>query len=209
MLSRALSAVAALALLVPATAGAHGADADNALLAGDTSYPVGVPAPLRRALDGMVRQAHAKGYRLEVAIVQDNRDVPTPQWLVAPQAYADDLAARLPFTPDDRVLTVHPVGFGGVNLGERAAAALEDVPADASPQLDRLVPKAMLAVGALTRAAGVPVPVPAVATARPAAADGGGPPVWVIAGGVVLLVGAGLVLTTFLHRTGEERPPAG
>lgn len=208
MLTRALALLAAVAAALPATAAGHGADADDALLAGDTSYPVGVPAPLRRGLDGMVRQARARGYRLKVAVVQDNQDVPTPQWLVDPQAYADDLAARLPLAPGDRVLTVHPVGFGGTGLGDRPAAALDAVSGSSPARLDDLVAKAMRAVGALTRAAGVPVAVPAVATAR-RPDGGGGPPAWVIAGGVAVLVAAGVGLTTVLGRAGAEPPPTG
>lgn len=195
-----LAVVLTVLLLValPSNAHAHGADAAQALLGQDTSYPIGVPLPLRRALDGMVRQARAKGYSIKVALVQDRFDVPQPQWLYDAQAYADALTQTLGFRTPERVLTVHPVGFGGNNLGEAPANALTELDTDTSGQLDRLAIKAMRAVARLTEVAGRPVALPAVARQDPD--DGGGVPVWLIVGGVVALLGGGLGLTTFLSR---------
>lgn len=197
---RLVAALAVLSVLVagllagPGGASAHGGDAASALLSKDTSYPIGVPDPLRRGLDGMVRAARARGYALKVALVQDQYDVGSNRiWLFDPQAYADALSPLL--APGQRIMTVTPAGFGGNALGEKPAEALSAMQDEQTTKLDELTRRAMRGVAALTKAYGRPVPLPAIARATSGGAGsggGGGVPAWLIVAGPVLLVGIGL-----------------
>jgi hypothetical protein len=195
------------ALLLPAAASAHGGDAQTALLTGDTSYPIGVPAELRKGLDGMVRAARGKGYALKVALVQDQYDVGQNRiWLFDPQAYADFLSGVL--APDQRILTVNPTGFGGNALGEAPAEAVTKLQDEQTTDLDELTRRAMRGVAALTKANGTPVPLPAVARASGSGSggggSGGGAPPWLIVAGPILLVGLGLLGVSKLRPEDQE-----
>lgn len=193
---RVLVTAVALLLIVPAAAPAHGGAAQVALLEGDTSYPDGVPIELRRGLDGMVRAARERGYGLKVALVGDVFDVERNRtWLYDPQSYANYLAGLM--APHERILTVHPSGFGGNALGERPALALGDLPDGEIKAVDALVVRAMEGVHALTRANGTPVPLPAVARET---ADDDTAPLWLFVGGPLLLLALGAGALAALRR---------
>lgn len=182
--------VAGVLFAAPAVVVAHGGDAQADFVVGDTSFPDDVPAALRGALDGMVAEARREGYAVKVALVGDVFDVERRrEWFYDPQAYADFLSGLLP--PGERVLTVHPSGFGGNALGEGPAVAISALPYPEVASLDELARRAMRGVATLTAAHGTPVALPAIATRPPAADDsrsGGGPPMWLI-----VLVPAGVV----------------
>lgn len=204
---RLTAALAAAALLPAGAAHAHGANAGATLLQADTSYPIGVPAPLRRDLDAMVARARAQGYAVKVALVQDQFDVEENRtWLYDPQAYANYLAGVL--KPGEHILTVNPVGFGGNGLGERGAEAISALQEGQTTRLDALVRRAMRGIAALTAANGTPVALPASA-AEPGGDDGDGEtPFWLVVGLPVLLVGAVVLVLTVVRRpSGDEDRP--
>jgi hypothetical protein len=151
----------------------------------------------------MLREARAKGFGLKVAIVGDVYDVPDRRLLFDPNAYASTLAATLFRTSTERLITVHPAGFGSANLEERAADAMSAVGTDAN-DVDMLVANAMQVVTRVTEAVGTPVGIPAgIELPKAPTESDDGPPVWVIAGGTIAIVLAGLGLTAFLARRRE------
>lgn len=199
-----LALALALASLLPAaSAHAHGADAAADLVGGDVSYPIGVPQRLQRDLDGMVRQARAQGYAVKVALVQDQFDVQENRsWLYDPQAYADFLSGVL--APNQKILTVNPIGFGGNGLSEAGATAISAMQEEQTTDLQALVRRAMRGVAALAEADGKAVALPASAREPAVDGDGGGTPFWLVVGLPVLLVGAVVLVLTVSRRPSED-----
>jgi len=205
---RRIAVLVALLCLPAAPARANGDPASDTLLYANAHYPyqpnlVGVP--LQRALDKMLKQTKAKGYPLKVAIIFARTDLgAVPQLFTTPQKYADLLTQELSFNQKPKVLVVLPAGIGGNNLGDNAGAALRDVtpPPDATP--DDLARTAMRAVGALAKANGTPVPVPAVKAA--ARKTGGGTSPLLTFGLPVLLVAlvAGVAAARGRNREPED-----
>jgi hypothetical protein len=194
-----LLAVALLA--APAAARADGDPASDVLIGQDVFYPYPPNEAgdgVRRALDGMVAKAKARGYPVKVALIAARGDLGAyPNLLNQPDKYAALLATEISFNTTPRVLVVLPGGLAGRNLGPRAVGALRGLrPPDGSGG-EGAARTAMIALGRLTTAAGHPVAVPAIArdtVVAPAKGGGGDPPALLIYGlPVALLVAAAAI----------------
>lgn len=205
-------AAAVAALAAPAAARADGDPASDVLIAQDVYYPYGpneVSAPVRRALDAMVKDAHRAGYPVKVALIAAEPDLGAyPDLISQPQKYADLLLTEIAFNAKPPLLVVLPAGIGGDNLGPRAGAALAGLTV-AGKDGDDLARTAMTALGRLTRAAGRPVAVPEVAASPSGGGGGGGAPAWLVYGLPVLLVTAGAGMSLLRRDRGEQPPGDG
>jgi hypothetical protein len=191
----------AVALLVaPAAARADGDPASDVLIGQDVFYPYPPNEAgdgVRRALDGMVARAKARGYPVKIALIAARGDLGAyPNLLDEPDKYAALLTTEISFNTTPRVLVVLPGGLAGRNLGPGAAGALRGLrPPDGSGG-EGAARTAMIALGRLTTAAGHPVAVPAIArdTIAAPATGGGDPPALLIYGlPVALLVAAAAI----------------
>jgi hypothetical protein len=197
----------AAAAVMPGTARADGDPASDVLLQQDAYYPYTpnqVSAPVKRAMDGMLRQVRAKGFGMKVALISAGADLGAyPRLLGAPQQYADLLTREISLgsTPP-RVLVVLPTGLGGNNLGERAGKALSGVGLPEGSDGDALARTAMRAIGALATANRTPVAVPAIATQKGAGNGGGGVPSWLVF--AVPFVVVLLAVSVLSRRGGDE-----
>ncbi len=167
-----------VALAAPDGARADGDPASDILISQDVFYPYApntVARELQTALNGQVKAAKAAGFPVKVALIAAATDLGSvPQLFGEPQKYADLLTTELSFNTKPRVLVVLPGGLGGNNLGDDAGPALAPVTIEAEAGPDGLARAAMQAVGALTKANGTPVPVPAVALEQGRVGSGGG-----------------------------------
>ncbi len=204
----------------PAAARADGDPASDVLLSQSVFYPYApnkVPDDLQTALDAQLKAAKAKGYELKVALIAAQTDMGSvPQLFTAPQKYADLLTSEIAFNTKPRVLVVLPSGLGGNNLGGKAGDALGPVQVDPGAGAAGLARAALQAIGALTRANGTPVPVPALAsqTGKPGdgGGDGGGPSPLLVFGLPVLLVAlvaGGAILRDRRREEDEEQEDDG
>lgn len=166
------------AAALPAAARADGDPASDILISQDVFYPYApntVAKELQTALDRQLVAAKQAGFPMKVALIAAVSDLGSvPQLFTDPQKYADLLTTEISFNTKPRVLVVLPAGLGGNNLGDDAGPALTDVTIEADVGADALARAAMQAVGALTKANGTPVPVPAVALEQGRAGDGPG-----------------------------------
>jgi hypothetical protein len=196
--------VLALALLTATAAGrpdralADGDPASDILISQDVFYPYApntVDKSLQSALNGQLAAAKRAGFPLKIALIASTADLGSvPQLFTDPQKYADLLTTEISFNTKPRVLVVLPAGLGGNNLGDAAGPALAPVTIEAEAGPDGLARAAMQAIGALTKANGSAVPVPAVALEQgrvsdgSAGSDGGGISPLIVFGLPVLLV---------------------
>jgi hypothetical protein len=192
--------------LLPSPAQADGDPASDILISDNVFLPYApnaVDKGLQAALKAQLAAAKGTGYDLKVALIASASDMGSvPQLFTDPQKYADLLTTELSFNTKPRVLVILPSGLGGNNLGDNAGAALTRITIESAAGPDGLARAAMQAVGALTKAAGKPVPVPAVALEHGAAGGGGGG-----GGGVspVLVFGLPVVLVALLGVVAARR----
>lgn len=184
----------AIGLLPVAPAHADADPASDVLLSQSAFYPYQPPAPprLEAALNGLLSQASRAGMGLKVAIVGSREDLGAiPTFFGQPEKYAAFLDREISFNQPQPLLVVMPAGFGLAHAGP--AAALSQVRIDGAGRTEGLIRTAVLAVVALARANGHPLPVPSLSAGR----TGGGPPVLLLFGlPVLLLVLAGIPLLT-------------
>ncbi len=200
---RLLALVTSLALLLlvgvvlPAGARADGDPASDILVSQDVFYPYApntVDKSLQTALNAQLAAAKRAGFPMKIALIAATSDLGSvPQLFTEPQKYADLLTTEISFNAKPRVLVVLPAGLGGNNLGDDAGPALSQVTIEAAAGADGLARAAMQAIGALTKAAGTPVAVPAVASetgsvGAAGGSGGGGPSPLLVFGLPVLLV---------------------
>jgi hypothetical protein len=178
----ALAAILALgACLTAAPALADGDPASDVLAAQPVFLPqdANLSTGRQAQLAALLQTAARSGFPVRVAVIASAADLGsvTELWR-QPQSYAHFLGQELSLVYRGALLVVMPNGYG--LYGTRAPVALTDVPVPA------LGTGAINAVLRLSRAAGHPLPVPAVTA--PTASTGTGPAPW-----IVFAIGAVLV----------------
>ncbi|MGN6188967.1 MAG: hypothetical protein ACTHOE_08710 [Conexibacter sp.] len=143
----------------PATAFANGDPPSEYLGRQDVYVPRGFP-PSRTsevALEQIVKQAHAAGYPLKVAVVAGDYDLGNvPFFLDRPGDYAQHLTTELyPTGKVKPILVVAPSGFGVYPASAKAKKAIHVSPP--RPDAEGLTRAAIEAVGQLARAEGYAV----------------------------------------------------
>jgi len=130
-------AAAALALLVPAAARADGDPASDVLIYARVFWPyqVSYPDADAKALNDTVVQAGAKGYKIRVAMIQNEFDLGSAGLLYKhPQDYSKFLAQELANFNTDWLLVVMPNGYGIYHcVGVRRAEGYVDPCEKATP----------------------------------------------------------------------------
>ena len=199
------------ALAVPSAALADGDPASDVLLIQDVYLPYSPQPskPLAQTLTGLVTQVKKAGYPMKVALIETRGDLGAyPELFGQPQRYAKLLASEIVFkVHHPHLLVVMPSGFGSLNLGPKATAALAGIKVDQAAKSDGLVRAALEGVAKVASANGHPTKVPAV-QAAPATGDTGGSSdtaLYVIAGVVVLLGIALVAVSVRIRRTAPER----
>ena len=190
---RRIAAAAVLVALIAAPAArADGDPASDVLLLQDAYLPYqpAVPKAVSGALTRTLKQLHAKGFPLKVAVIASKTDLgAVPQFLGRQQPYAGFLESEIKFNKAKPLLVVMQSGFGTAEIGPNVAAALHDVDKPRSSSGDALGRAAIDAVVRLGAAAGHPVPQPKLPPA--AGAGGGGTSPAIIFGVPVLLLALG------------------
>jgi hypothetical protein len=178
---RGLLGLALAATLGALLAGTHAtpahADADppsDILLVQNAFYPYNYAPMSSTALEQVLREAHAAGFQLKVAIVDTPTDLGAlPQLFGKPQTYADFLDREISFNTKVPVLTVMPNGFGTAG-GAPAVLALRGLRPDARHNAAGLVVSAILAVERLSAATGHPIAAPPLPSVTAGGHSGGG-----------------------------------
>jgi hypothetical protein len=210
-LAKALVVAALNFLLAAPIARADGDPASDYLLSQSSFVPpdAGVPSVYEAQLNGVLRDAKARGYEIRVAVIATRNDLGSVGVLYEqPERYARFLGQELNFVYKGRLLVVMPNGYG-VSRGGRP------VPADQAI-VDRLSPPGSLgsgpAIGAtravvrLAAAAGVIVPVPPLSGSKRAPGSGNHRLVIAIVVAAVLVALAGAIVIG--RRLLREPPPA-
>jgi hypothetical protein len=193
-------------LCAPATALADGDPASDVLLIQDVYLPYSPQPskPLAKALTTLVAQVKTAGYPMKVALIETRGDLGAyPDLFGRQQRYAKLLASEIVFrVHHPHLLVVMPSGFGALNLGPKATAALSQITVDQAAKSDGLVRAALEGVAKVATANGHPTQVPHVQAAPAAARSGGGgsshTALYVVAAIVVVL---GLALVAISVRT--------
>jgi hypothetical protein len=197
------TAAAALcfALVLPATAFAHGDPGSDTLYSADlfAGSGAGLPAGKRQQLTTIVGEASKRGYRIKVAVIATRADLgaATAFWR-RPQAYAAFLGDDLYYVYKGPVLAVMPNGYGVFRSGKGLAGERAVLARLAAPNGD-VAGAAARAVRRLAATAGVQVVIP------PMHADSGNRDrllIVLIVAAVVLI--AGLVFVPRRRRRGSE-----
>jgi hypothetical protein len=133
-LARRLLLVALLALVAVPVAQADGDPASDYLITQRVflPYDTKIPQSDQQVLQGIVADAHKKGYPIRVALIGSDYDLGSVTILwKQPKRYAQFLAQELQFVHKDPVLTVMPNGMGFYWVGHKPAgesATLADIP---------------------------------------------------------------------------------
>jgi len=199
-----LLAVAAVAAFVAApVAHADGDPASDYLLSQKTFLPFDakIPDDQVNALNGIVEDAHKKGYTIRVAVISRPFDLgAVPSLFKKPKTYTRFLGQELFFVYKGRLLVVMPNGFG-VSRGGKAYAQGQQVVDKLPPPGNggaALTAAATRAVRALAAAEGVHAVAP-----PPSSSDSTANDRLIIAaavGGVALLILLGMGTRRFLAR---------
>jgi hypothetical protein len=201
---RALAAAVLLAALaVPAAAQADGDPSSDVLLLQDVYLPYSpqVPKPVADALNRTVKQLHAKGYALKVAVVATKTDLGTvPQFLGRPGPYATFLESEIKFNKAKPLLVVMKGGFGTAEIAPKVAAGLDGVAKAKSSSGDALGRAAIDGVLGIAAAAGHPLPKPKLPPPAAEKGGGGGTSPAIIFGVPVLLLAIGGALAALRAR---------
>jgi hypothetical protein len=154
-----------LCLCVPAVARANGDPASDFLLTQNLFLPftTKIDQGSVTQLNGLLKDAAAKKYRIRVAVILSPSDLGTAFSLFGkPQKYAEFLGLELSFVYRDRLVVVMPTGYGYAVKGDpdpARAQLLEKLPApgrDATKEIQA----ATVAVQRLAAAAGHKLSVP-------------------------------------------------
>jgi hypothetical protein len=201
--ARVVAGLATVFLLLPGIALANGDPASDILLQEKVYFPVQrVSAPVAKRLQGVVREANAKGYPIRVALIEDANDLGTvPDLLNQPQKYADFLGPEIRFVYKGDLLVVMRDGLGLATTDETPppAKVIEGMQVEAGGSPDGLAQTAEEAVSNLSAAAGHPLN----STAKKGGS--GGAVIAVVV--AVLLLGLGVVGALWLRRSQGARDP--
>jgi hypothetical protein len=155
------AAVAAAALVLPASGWANGDPASDVLLQLKVYFPTQqVSADQAQKLKAIVDEANAKGYPIRVALIRDVTDLGTvPNLMNKPQQYADFLGPEIRFAYRGDLLVVMPDGLAVVSTGPKPppSQAIAGMKVEAGGSPDGLAQTAGEAVTALAKAAGHPL----------------------------------------------------
>jgi hypothetical protein len=170
-------AVAAMLVLLPATARADGDPASDILLLQDVYLPYspGVPADLGRTITDLLKTTRKAGFPLKVAIIAGPKDLgAVPQFFSRPQSYAPFLESEIAFNAKKPLLVVMPTGYGGAGLAKRTQGGLTGLVRPKSAAGEDLGRAAVGAILKLSKADGHPVTAPKLPKASSAGGGGGG-----------------------------------
>jgi len=126
--------VALLALVAVPVAHADGDPASDYLITQRVflPYDTKIPKSDQQVLQGIVADAHKKGYPIRVAVIGSDYDLGSVTILwKQPKRYAKFLAEELQFVHNDPLLTVMPNGMGFYWVGHKPAGekeTLADIP---------------------------------------------------------------------------------
>jgi hypothetical protein len=194
------SAAAAVVLLAlasvsacPTQSLANGDPASDVLLAQDVFYPYNpkVSPTVEAALESTLRAAaRSDRLHLKVAIIGAPEELGiVPRLFGHPQSYAQFLDSEISFNQPQALLVVMPAGFGV--MPATLTSAVAGVPINTQQRSDGLTRSAILAVVALARYEGHPIPIPSIS---PSKATSSPPALLVFGLPALLLALAGLVL---------------
>ena len=133
-MTRRLLLVCLLALVAVPVAHADGDPASDFLITQRVflPYDTQIPKNDQQVLEGIIADAHRKGYPIRVALIGSNYDLGSVTILwKQPQRYAQFLAEELEFVHKDPLLTVMPNGMGFYWIGHKPTgekATLADIP---------------------------------------------------------------------------------
>jgi hypothetical protein len=169
-------AVAAfLLLLLPQVAHADGDPASDYLIGQQTFYALDeIPSDHAQALNTIVKDANAAGFRIRVALIASLPDLGSVTSLYRkPQLYAQFLGQELFYAYKDRLLIVMPNGFGYSLHGRAVPKEKRAIAGLAAPGVDgaRIADAATNAVHLLAKAAGYNLSVPDTGSSGSATAD--------------------------------------
>jgi hypothetical protein len=163
-----LIATLATSLAVPVAAHAHGDEpAVDALSAQDVYLPhrPAVPEETGKALRTTLERSRAAGYPLKVAVIATTHDLGELEQLFGrPQPTAGFISRLVGKNRPVPLLVVMPAGYGTIQAGPNAKAALAGLKPPSSGSGDSLTRAAITATLRLARAAGHPVPAPEISS---------------------------------------------
>jgi hypothetical protein len=202
----ALLLAAVLVALHSGQARADGDPASDVLLAQNVFYPYQpkVSPALEAGLEKTLRSAAQKaGLHLKVAMIGTAEELGlVPNFFGHPQAYARFLDREISFNQPQQLLVVMPAGFGAVPAS--LARSVVRVPIYASQRTNGLTRSAILAVVAVARAQGHPIPTPSLA----ASSSGSSPPALLAFGLPVALLAAVGFAAMYRSRSRRIEDPA-
>jgi hypothetical protein len=206
---RALATAGLLAALVmPSTAQADGDPASDVLLLQDVYLPYQpvVPKPISDALTRTVKQLHAKGFPLKVAVIASATDLGTvPQFLGRPGPYAGFLESEIKFNKAKPLLVVMQAGYGTAAIPPNIAASVSGLAKPKSGKPDDLGRAGIDAVLRIAAATGHPLPRPRLPASSSGGGKGGGTSPAIIFGVPVLLLAIGGGLAAIRARQSADR----
>ena len=204
------TAVLLAGLAAPSAAQADGDPASDVLLLQDayTPYQPAVPKPVSNALNATLKQLRKRGYPLKVAIIATPTDLgAVPQFMGKPQPYASFLQSEIAFNKPKPLLVVMSNGYGTAAIKPDIAGAVTRIPTPKSNSSDDLGRAAIDGAIAIGRAAGHPVPKPALPASASADGGGGGTSPAIIFGVPVLLLALGGLLAALRTRQANRTTP--
>jgi hypothetical protein len=195
--------MAALVLVVPASAAANGDPASDVLLQAKVYFPTQrVSVQAATSLKAVVDSANAKGYAIRVALIKDESDLGTvPSLLNQAQKYSEFLGPEIRFAYKGDLLVVMPNGLGltTTDATPPPAKAIEGMQVEAGGSPDGLALTAQEAVAKLAAVAGHPL------EAKKSGGGGGGALAGIIV--AVALLGLGLIGAFWLRRSQTAAVP--
>jgi hypothetical protein len=187
--ARVLRVLAAVVLIVPASAVANGDPASDVLLQAKVYFPTQrVSVEQANKLKSVVQAANVKGYPIRVALIEDETDLGTvPNLLNQPQRYSEFLGPEIRFAYKGDLLVVMPNGLGLTTTDETPppSKAIEGMQVEAGGSPDGLAQTAEEAVTKLADASGHPL------EGKKSGGGGGGAAAGIIVAGVLLILGLG------------------
>jgi hypothetical protein len=187
--ARVLGVLAALVLIVPASAVANGDPASDVLLQAKVYFPTQrVSVEQANKLKSVVQAANVKGYPIRVALIEDETDLGTvPNLLNQPQRYSEFLGPEIRFAYKGDLLVVMPNGLGLTTTDETPppSKAIEGMQVEAGGSPDGLAQTAEEAVTKLADASGHPL------EGKKSGGGGGGAAAGIIVAAVLLILGLG------------------
>jgi hypothetical protein len=194
---------ASVASIAAATALADGDPASDFLLSQDTFIPfdANIPKAQTEQLNAIVAEANKRGVKIKVALIVKRFDLgAVPSLWLKPETYARFLGQELFFLYKGPLLVVMPNGYGVSRAGKALPSAQRVVDKLPPPESSgtAIATAATRAVQLLAARKGVRLEIPPAQaedhTMRDRLVIAG------IAGGVVLLIGAGVLLRRRLRR---------